>query len=175
MIRFIVFKMLLADFCIEPTANLLMTFNPVSSYYSTLSYYFTCAGVNPLSAYLNTAEGTITSLQSTVVNIYLPSTGCSTVISQLTASLIEMAAIQSTFQALNASIACAPINNQFTQGIEDGICSSFFNGGYIFWIGFYASLLCKPSHIFYRPIMNNFHLKRFICHEHFSEHSISVL
>ena len=136
-------QMLLADFCMSPTSNILLTMNPSSSYYSTVSYYTSCDGSNPLTQYLNTAQATITGLLSTVQNSYLNSSACSSVKSALTASVSEMDAILSTINGVYPVTTCAPIQDQVAQGLQDGLCSSFFKGVYVFWLSQYCVGICK--------------------------------
>ena len=135
--------MLLADFCMDPTSNILRTMNPSSSYYSTVSYYTTCDGSNPLTQYLNSAQSTINSLLSTVQNSYLNSASCSSVKSALTASVNEMNAILSTINGVYPVTTCSPIQDQITQGLQDGLCTTFFRGVYVVWLSQYCTAFCK--------------------------------
>ena len=137
--------MLMADFCMNPTSNILMTMNPSSDYYSTLSYYTTCAGSNPLIQYLNSAQSTIQSLQTTVQTSYLNNPACSSVQSYLSASYNEMSAILSTISQTESASNCPPIQDQITQGLQDGLCSSFFKGVYVVWLSQYCAATCKRT------------------------------
>ena len=112
--------MLLADFCMDPTSNILLTMNPSSSYYSTVSYYTTCDGSNPLTQ-----------------------SSCSSLKSALTASVNEMNAILSTINGVYPVTTCSPIQDQITQGLQDGLCTTFFRGVYVVWLSQYCTAFCK--------------------------------
>lgn len=134
----------MADFCVSPMSNLLTTMNPGSDYYNTVSYYTTCAGSNPLDQYLNSAQSTIESLLTTVQTSYLNNAACSSVQSYFSASISEMNAILAIISQAESAASCSPIQDQVSQGLQDGLCSSFFEGVYVLWLSQYGAATCKP-------------------------------
>eukprot|EP01036_Dinobryon_divergens_P027971 gene27971-36840_t len=134
--------MLMADFCVSPMSNLLTTMNPGSDYYNTVSYYTTCAGSNPLDQYLNSAQSTIESLLTTVQTSYLNNAACSSVQSYFSASISEMNAILAIISQAESAASCSPIQDQVSQGLQDGLCSSFFEGVYVLWLSQYGAATC---------------------------------
>jgi len=118
---------------------MLMTLNTNATYFSTVSYYSTCLGTNPLQQPLNISYNAIVSLENIVETVYLPSSGCQSSSSSLTASLYEMDDILATFTDINQELGCAAINSQINDALQNGMCEDVIKGYSFIWFSQYSA------------------------------------
>mmetsp|Transcript_128658 Transcript_128658/g.251980 ORF Transcript_128658/g.251980 Transcript_128658/m.251980 type:complete len:490 (-) Transcript_128658:340-1809(-) len=129
--------MLLADFCMEPTENLLMI--APDSIYNVTSYYLTCNGENPVDDPLSSAEELVDNAQ-TAIQVIL-STTCPGD-QYLIHALNETYTIQSVFNNITALTSCPPTKDEAQQLLNDGLCDDFFKGIYTIWLGMFVCGAC---------------------------------
>jgi hypothetical protein len=134
--------MLLADFCMEPTDNLLMI--APDSVYNVTAYYTTCTGTNPLADPLHSAAE-LTAQAKLAVQAILASTCPND--PYLLDSLSVIDDIDNTFLDISGLIACPPNQDQMLDVLNDGLCGDVFKGIYTIWLGQFACaagvLLCS--------------------------------
>lgn len=134
--------MLLADFCMEPTDNLLMI--APDTVYNVTAYYTTCTGTNPLEEPLQSAAG-LTAQAKLAVQAILASTCPND--AYLLDSLVVIDNIDNTFVHISSLISCPPNQDEVLSVLNDGLCGDVFKGVYTIWLGQFACaagvLLCS--------------------------------
>jgi len=123
-----------ADFCMEPTANLLQI--TPESLYNTTQYYTSCVGDNPLQPSLSAAEQLI---QQTAAGVQAAlDTTCPGDTYLLDAQQV-IGTIQATFAQIESTMACPPIQNSLVGLLNDSFCTETYSGLYTMW---YALFVC---------------------------------
>lgn len=107
--------------------------------YNVTSYYLDCQGVNPLNADLNDAYEFVAQYTYTINGLLATSCTGNT---GLQTSLTDLVTINSTLNAITASIVCPPIQSQLSHVIQTGLCTEGFEGFYTIWLGIYITVCC---------------------------------
>ena len=123
-------QMVLADFCMEPTQNLLLV--APDSVYNMTAFYTTCVGENPLDSSLQSAEELIAdgrAATQAVLDSACPGD------QYLQQALGEFDVIDAVFANITALISCPPNQEQTLRVLNDGLCGDAFKGVYTIWLG----------------------------------------
>jgi Tweety len=126
----------LADFCMNPTNNLL-TAAPAGTTYDIVSYYSTCVGTDPLTGSLSGAQDAINTLYSSITDLYLVCPAATN--PNLVYAQNNLTYISQTLYDIGNTTACPPLQYQVDQVLETGFCNNGFTGFYIFWAGAYVA------------------------------------
>lgn len=139
---FPVMQMLLADFCMDPTNNLLQI--APNDVQEVASYYATCTGTNPLDDPLNSATDLVNdgkAATQAVLDSSCPGD------QYLQDALVQLDSVQATINNITATMACPPLQRQVQVLLNDGLCGDFFKGMYVIWLTMYVCgaglLLCS--------------------------------
>lgn len=119
--------MLLADFCIDPSANIL---NILTS--STFNYYLTCTGSNPFASSFSTLSSSLDSMETQLTSAF--SAGAMT--QSCYDSLLQTETdISSQNSALSALIGdCTAVNKAYDNIVLQAVCTSGFSAIFLCWI-----------------------------------------
>lgn len=126
--------MCVADFCMEPTSNLLQL-SPTKLLNTTL-YYTTCAGFNPLQPSLNTIEQLVRQTAAGVQAVL--ETSCPGD-AFLLDSLQVISSITATIDSTEVEMTCAPIQSSLVGLLEVTFCKDTFRGLYTIWQAIFIS------------------------------------
>lgn len=126
-----------ADFCVEPTDNLIPLLPP-GEVSNITSYYSTCVGTNPFEAYLTSAENAADEGVAAIDALLIVCPN-----NQYVQSAADQAAmIQPVFDIIANLTECSPTQEQVLSVLNDGVCDEYFNGFFRIWLSQYISAAC---------------------------------
>jgi hypothetical protein len=125
--------MILADFCMSPTENLLML--TPDSVYNVTSYYTTCSGTNPFADDLNQAESLVDNGEIAINAVLQTSCPNDQYLEQ---ALQEINHINVVFGKINELIGCQVNQEEAQRVLNDGVCHGVFQGLYFIWVGMFV-------------------------------------
>ena len=124
---------LIADFCVSPMDNIYKATLPNEVKNITM-YYSTCSGTNILNSYLMKAKQNAILMNNSINSLlYNPSSTCKNDHSLQMIS-IDLQSVFQTFISIDNDIACSPINHQWWEFIETGLCKNLYYGFSALWI-----------------------------------------
>ena len=124
----------LADFCMDPTDNVLDIVP--EDVYDVTKYYATCNGENPFQDYLDDAEDLISNGEA-ATNALLNSVCQGN--SALQDSLNTIDSIDKKFSDITELSECKPTEQELESVINTGLCDKSFRGIYDIWLGQYLA------------------------------------
>jgi hypothetical protein len=128
--------MLSADFCMDPSDNLLQMLDYNSTTYQSTSYYLTCSGYNPLHQYISEADGHLSDLDDYLSGLSSSSCAGNTYLIDARARIYRSQYLLSSIEQL---LDCSTISGYYDSIIETGYCRDIFQGTYLFWLAFYVA------------------------------------
>ena len=128
--------MLSADFCMDPSDNLLQMLDYNSTTYQSTSYYLTCSGYNPLHQYITEADGHLSDLDDYLSGLSSSSCAGNTYLIDARARIYRSQYLLSSIEQL---LDCSTISGYYDSIIETGFCADIFQGTYLFWLAFYVA------------------------------------
>jgi hypothetical protein len=128
--------MLSADFCMDPSDNLLQMLDYNSTTYNSTSYYLTCSGYNPLQYYVSEANYYLDKLNQSVTTLLNTSCKNNSYLVQAVDNIGESKSLSVSMQGL---LDCSTIRGHYDSIIETGFCADIFQGTYLFWLAFYVA------------------------------------
>lgn len=134
---FYVFKMLSADFCMDPAKYSLNLTEP-GAIRETLQHYLTCTGVSPAAPFVEDAFDYATQLNDTLTELttnHCPGN------SNLTALYSTTASIFASISDINSRLTCPPLQFELSDLLYNSFCRDTFLGLYILWISQYSTVL----------------------------------
>jgi len=126
---------LVADFCMEPSDNLIMIAPDDVSDVTT--YYTKCIGQNPMQPSLDDAEQLVHSGRQAVNDALLFDATCAND-PFLQDALLVFNQIDIVFVHIQALIACPPNQAEVLSVLNDGMCGDTFKGVFVIWLGMFA-------------------------------------
>lgn len=115
----------------NPSTNTVKLLNPNSIYYSTLQYFTTCAGNNPLEPSVNNITASVKYFSGKVS--YCNNTNIRTSMEN------EITLMYSNIQSINNITNCANIQNLLNEFTQGALCSNTFLGLFIIWSSQYLT------------------------------------
>jgi len=128
--------MLSADFCMDPSDNLLQMLDYNSTTYQSTSYYLTCSGYNPLQNYVSEANYYLNKLNQSVTTLLDTYCQNNSYLVQVVDNIGESKSLLESMQDL---LDCSTIRGYYDSIIETGYCADIFQGTYLFWLAFYVA------------------------------------
>ncbi len=103
------------------------------------SYYVTCAGSNPMNPSLQAAEELVADGERLVTDLLGGVCAGNVYLEQ---ALTVFHSIDVVFANITTSIACPPLQAQFQDVLNTGLCEQSFRGLYTIWVGQFVSTAC---------------------------------
>jgi len=128
--------MLSADFCMDPTNNILQMLESNSTTYQSTSYYLTCSGYNPLQYYISQANFYLDILNQSVTDLLQSYCKDNSYLKQV---LVNISKSKSLLVSMQGLLNCSTIRDYYDSTIETGYCRDIFEGTYMFWLAFYVA------------------------------------
>jgi len=128
--------MLSADFCMDPSDNLLQMLDYNSTTYQSTSYYLTCSGYNPLQYYISKANYYLNLLDQSVTTLLYTYCQNNSYLQQV---LTDIDDSKSLLVSMEGLLDCSTIRGYYDSIIETGYCVDIFQGTYLFWLAFYVA------------------------------------
>jgi len=128
--------MLSADFCMDPSDNLLQMLDYNSTTYQSTSYYLTCSGYNPLQYYISKANYYLDLLDQSVTTLLYTYCQNNSYLQQV---LTDIDDSKSLLVSMEGLLDCSTIRGYYDSIIETGYCVDIFQGTYLFWLAFYVA------------------------------------
>lgn len=128
----------LADFCMDPTGNILAALSN-DNVKSVVGYYTSCEGSSPIDEPLTQAMDSIVLVNSSLTYLSGPDSACygdANVMGMQT----NVVTIHSALVDITVHTACSTIQSHLAAVIEDGMCSYSYFGVFLIWIGQFATL-----------------------------------
>ena len=142
--------MVLSDFCAAPYSLLADVIVSNGTVHDLVAYYSACNGTDPFAADLSLAETAVQALASNVSAAVAANGSCPSE-PHLLQSQPLIADMGSQVAAMRASLACASLSGQLHSLVDDGLCSSLFEGLFIVAVTFLGTsatlfaLICVVS------------------------------
>jgi hypothetical protein len=121
--------MLLSDFCIDPTNNLLQTISSGETY-DMVSYYSTCNGTNPIVEPLTLAYTYAQDLDTAYTSLLQACPNDPNII----AAQDEVPKINDYLNGIKNVAACPPLQHEINNVLHSGLCYNTFVGFFIIWL-----------------------------------------
>ena len=128
--------MLSADFCMDPSDNVLQMLDYNSTTYQSTSYYLTCSGYNPLQYYISQANHYLDVLNQSVITLLQTYCKNNSYLEQVLTNITKSKELLVSMQGL---LDCSTIRGYYDSIIETGYCRDIFQGTYLFWLAFYVA------------------------------------
>jgi hypothetical protein len=128
--------MLSADFCMDPSDNVLQMLDYNSTTYQSTSFYLTCSGYNPLQYYISQANYYLDVLNQSVTTLLQTYCKNNTYLQQVLTNITKSKSLLVSMQGL---LDCSTIRGYYDSIIETGYCRDIFQGTYLFWLAFYVA------------------------------------
>ena len=128
--------MLSADFCMDPSDNVLQMLEYNSTTYQSTSFYLTCSGYNPLHQYITEADGHLTDLNNYLSGLLSSSCSGNTYLTDARSRIYRS---QHLLSSIDQLLDCSTIRGYYDSIIETGYCRDIFQGTYLFWLAFYVA------------------------------------
>ena len=149
--------MLMSDFCMEPTNNMLAVV-PEDSY-DTIAYYATCNGTNPIVEPLGDAYATVLLWNETITTLTEPGGDCEGN-PYLIACYEDIDDILGNLTMIAETAACPPIQDEWANIFNDAVCDSGFYGIFFVW----ASQFTAIAFLFVLMVISSLLFKYFGLH-----------
>lgn len=127
--------MVLSDFCAAPYSLLADVVVSNGSVHDLVAYYGSCNGTDPFAADLSLAQSAVQALAGNVSAAVAANGSCPSE-PHLLQSQSFIADMGGQIAAMNASLACHSLSGQLHGLVDEGVCSSLFEGLFIVAVTF---------------------------------------
>lgn len=104
------------------------------------SYYVSCQGANPIDKLIKEILLTSSILNQSIHRLVQPGGDCNNN-PYLLQALTNINCIHTNATEIQANSICEPIQNDWNDAMEDGLCSKAFNGIFTLWIAVMIAIL----------------------------------
>lgn len=146
--------MALADFCYEPTDNL-VNLVPTGDDRALMSYYATCEGTNPLDSYISNAYSALDAINAELMSLTNPTTGACPDNPELVQAQDDVVAAYRSMDAIYVTEECPPVKSHIDSILHNAVCFNLFGGFYTIWVSQFTSsaalfFLCVVASVIYQ-------------------------